>query len=262
MVVGKIKYFILVSYVVFILSSCNRESIEVQGVQDSLRIILPLYSFPTDMHGEIWRTVAMVGDSVPIIVIWGINDTNDVGIYREYLSLLSKAKYIRLVSYVATANGTRPIEEVLQKIDYYVSNFNISGIFLDEVNNSEATLSYYKRIISYIHSFPDIHLVILNSSYATLDFITNTGADIVVIFEDDVSEWKHFNKQEYMQISPKYKAVIINNVWFRYRMKKLIEQAAKYKIGNVYISDREYDKLPSYWNDEVNIVHQINKNLN
>ncbi len=261
--IGMKTFFSLFILFVFLFSGCYRanDSLDIPEHSDSLKIILPLYSFPTDQNGQIWNRVASAGDIVPIIVIWGILDTADAPIYHNYLSILAESKLITLVSYVATSDAQRPVTQVKQEINYYASNFNISGIFFDEVNNENKALDYYRQIIDYARSFPNIKMIILNSSYAPPEFIANTRADMVVIFENFGADWKDFDKESYTNIPAENKAVIVSNVWTKRAMRQMIGDMVKYKIGNVYITDKPYDSLPSYWDEEVRLVYEVNKKV-
>ncbi len=47
------------------------------------------------------------------------------------------------------------------------------------------------------------------------------------------------------------------------QMKRSLRRAAQLKVGYVFITDdvlpNPYDRLPSYWDDEVNLVREINQ---
>ncbi len=113
-----------------------------------------------------------------------MSDTSDAAVYRNYLAELARAPYITLVAYVATGSGQRPAKEVKDKIKYYAENFDIQGIFLDEVNHEPEFDDYYKQ--------------------------------------------------------------------------RIITQAVENNIGNVFVTNRGYDKLPGYWDKEVELVQEIN----
>ena len=254
------NFFFFLWVLALLFSSCYKDHqvVHFASTEDSLHIILPLYAFPTDDEGKIWNAVAQAGYKVPITVIWGMSDTSDSAVYRNYLADLARAPYITLVAYVATGSGLRPAKEVKDKIKYYTENFDIQGIFLDEVNHVPEFDDYYKDIVSFARSFSDVHLVILNSSYAPPDYFARTGADVVVIFEDEASQWSNFNKQDYSHIPARKKAIIASGAWLKSNMEKIITQAVENNIGNVFVTNRGYDKLPGYWDKEVELVQEIN----
>jgi len=99
--------------------------------------------------------------------------------------------------------GLRDITEIKEDINIWKENFNLTGIFLDEVSNlwqiTEAAswgdhIAFYQSIFGYIRSVnPDWKIVINPGSAFSTEFIdasspTNT-ADLAVVFEKSASYW-------------------------------------------------------------------------
>ncbi len=242
----------------FVSCSENQHNDEIE--QPATHIIVPLYSFPTDDNGNIWASVYSASQEVPIDVIWGMVDTLDAPIYRVYTDWLKKSKYIGLYAYVATTSGEREMQDVKNEIDFYANNFNIDGIFFDEVTSDSQYIPYYRNIVSYAKQNPKIKKAILNSSYAPVDFLEKTDGDVLIIFENYGSDWDNFTVQDYNPMLPEEKAVIVSNVNSSTRMEEIINEAVENNIGHIFVTDRGYDFLPSYWNDEVNLIKEINRN--
>ena len=253
------KYIIYVFITITLLiSSISCTTVSESG-ENGVSLIIPLYSFPTDQNGEIWNSVFRASESVPIAVIWGLVDTANEPVYQQYVSHLHTSENISLYAYVATGSGQIPSEEVKEEIDYYVNHFDIDGIFFDEVSNESQYIAYYRDLVLYAKKYPEIRKVILNSSYAPPDFLERTGADILIIFENYGSEWNDFSKEDYISLPANRKAVIVHSVSSVSQMKEIISDAVMNKIGYVYVTDRGYDELPSYWNEEVNYIEEIRR---
>ncbi len=250
---------VILGIVILFVTSCFNPATQVH-TQDGqpLRILLPLYSFPTDDDGQYWYSVAKAGNELPITVIWGMSDTADAAVYQKWIPVLRYGKYIELLAYVATTGGTRDPDSVKYWVSYYARNFDIDGIFFDEVNHDDDKIAYYKDLVAYARSFDNVQKIILNSSYAPEYFCDTTGADAVVIFEDTRTAWSKFDLAAYQSSVPSKKAVIVSNVLLKSGMKAVIEQAVAGGVGYVYVTNRGYDKLPSYWNEEVDVVKSIN----
>ncbi len=255
------KALIFTFAIIILLFSCKKSSIteHFANPDDSLHLLVPLYSFPTDNGGQYWKSVGQAANSVPIAIVWGLSDTSDQGIYKQWLPVLRQGKYAKLYAYVATTDGQRPIDSVKARVRYYATNFDIDGIFFDEVNSSESKIAYYKALVQYAKSFEVVKKVILNSSYCPAWFADSTGADIVLIFENYAKYWDEFDKAEYSNLSPERKAVIISEVRTRSRMFDLINDCVRNNIGYVYITNTDYDKLPTYWDDLVQAVKLVNQ---
>ncbi len=250
-----IIFILIESSFLFVSCSSNFES-----ENNKISLIVPLYSFPTDENGEIWNAVFTASQSVPIAVIWGLVDTADEPIYKQYTDYLQSSENISLYAYIATNSGQRSSAKVKKEVDYYVNHFNIDGIFFDEVSSEDEYIPYYKNLIRYAKGYSKIKKVILNSSYAPSDFLKDTGADILVIFENYGYEWDNFSKKDYISLSSDQKAIIVHSVSSSSQMKSIIADALTNHIGYVYVTDKEYDELPSYWTEEVNFIKQINEN--
>lgn len=243
------------------LISCHKNTVieHFTNPEDTLHLLIPLYSFPTDNNSEYWQAVADAGQKIPIAVIWGMGDTSDSPIYEQWILKLRKSPYIRLYAYVATNDGLADINQVKDEVRYYASHFDIDGFFFDEVSHNTNKLHYYKGLIKYTRSFKAVKKIILNSPYCQPWFADSTGADIVLIFENKFHHWKDFDKDSYLGLKTNRKAVIIHHVLLRSNMIDLVNECVRYNIGYIYITDKEYDKLPGYWELLVNTVFSVNK---
>lgn len=243
----------------------------------SLGIIYPLYSYPNwyDSDSYIYDDVASAGQQVKITTI--INPDNGPGgpsspngDYQRGLSDLS-AGNVGMVGYVHTSYGKRDIEEVKSEIIKYndsfnTANFNVTGIFFDEVSSStdHQVMNYYRNLYDFVKN--DIHstnldMVIFNhgthapSSY--LDF-----SDVMVIFEGSYQQWTDYEPDAYVEAYPSNRfAAFIYDVPSPGDMKTSIDLAMSRHVGNVFITDdalpNPWDSLPSYWKDEVSDVAAV-----
>ncbi len=250
----------LILIVTVVLLSCHKNYVieHFTNPDDTLHLLIPLYSFPTDNNSEYWQEVADAGKKIPIAVVWGMGDTSDSPIYEQWMSKLRKSPYIRLYAYIATNDGQANINQVKDEVRYYASHFDIDGIFFDEVNHSTSKLAYYKELIRFTRNFKAVKKVILNSPYCQPWFADSTGADIVLIFENRFRYWKDFDKDSYSGLKTNTKAVIIHHVLLSSNMINLVNECVGENIGYIFITDKEYDKLPGYWQLLVNTVSSVN----
>jgi len=213
------------------------------------QLLIPLYSCPSDEDGSLWKAVEEAASDVKITVIWGIICEEDD--YRSALEALGAAGVSRL-AYVATSDSSRPMKEVKARVDFY-SRFPIDGIFFDEVSNERPAWDYNERIIEYAWSLAKVSTVIINSPYADEDFVRAMPADAVVVFENPFSDWREFSVSEYTGISPSRMAALIHHTPAS-ALKDALELAGKRGIGYVYVTDRGWDLLPSYFQKEVDLL--------
>ncbi len=253
------KFFQLVIFLLVFGSCFNSGTEEISVQAKPLRILVPLYSYPTDKNGEYWQKTAQAGNEVPVCVIWGIIGNVDTGFYRQWLEELRTGQNVKLLAYVATTNAERNPDSIKAKVKFYAENFDIDGIFFDEVNSSKDKTGYYKDLTDYAKSFSNIETVILNSPYAPPEFATITGADAVLFYENTSKYWNDFDWEAYSSLPSEKKAAIISGVWLKSKMKKIIEEAAARGFGYVFVTNRGYDKLPTYWEEEVEVIKSLNR---
>ncbi len=248
----------------FTFQSCKKTSPDTSpDIKPKLRILVPLYSYPTDDNGQIWKSAAAAADKIPLSVIWGmIGDTGqtEIEFYRQWLDTLRKGRRMELLAYVATTDGNRPIDSVKALIDYYVMHFDIDGIFLDEVNGSPSRYAHYRAIVQYVKRFQALKKVILNAPYASSELVDSTGADAVLFYENEWEYWDVFDWEDYQALDRENKAALVSDVFSEENMKRVLDEALARDFGYIYVTDTTYDYLPSYWNEEVNYVKQINEN--
>jgi hypothetical protein len=94
---------------------------------------------------------------------------------------VARERGTRMLGYVATGYGTRPVDDVIADIDRYTWWYRIDGIFLDEVAGDAVLLPYYARLSRHVRA-AGARLVALNPG-----MVPDRGyfdiADIVVTFE-------------------------------------------------------------------------------
>ncbi len=222
------------------------------SAKPAARLLIPLYSCPSDESGSLWRAVEAAASQVNITIIWGIICEEDD--YRSALERLAAVGVSRL-AYVATSDSARPLEELKARVDFY-SGFSIDGIFFDEVSSDPSKWNYDEQIIEYARSFPQVKRVVLNSPYADADFVRAMPADTVVVFENPFSDWEGFCTGEYAGISPSRMAALIHHTPASL-LKRALDLASSRGIGYVYVTDRPWDQLPSYFQEELGLVRLL-----
>jgi hypothetical protein len=166
-----------------------------------------------------------------------------------------------ILAYVATTNAARDIEAVKADIKIYAENFDIDGIFFDETSGKLEDLDYYNEITRYAKSFKSVKEVMLNSPYLHKEFIQSSQADSFLIFENSYEHIDTLDIEQYSGIDFTRLHVILHSVTDSQTMKNLITQLNQQKITNLYITDKSFDKLPTFFDDEVSIIQENNSKL-
>lgn len=256
--------------VIFMVVSCQSQAV----VGNSLKILLPLYSYPNWYEPEnyLWSDVASAAQQVPIVAIINPNNGPDGQPpnqdYERGLKDLRESG-VAILGYVYTKYGDRPLSEVEQDIALYNNYYNLNGIFLDETASNAQKLDYYQDIYRYIKNQTNLKQVIINPGTHTDEgFLTRPVADIAVIFEDNSQAWQKYIPQPYVS---KYKqehfASLIHSVADAATMKRHLKDAVARNIGYIYVTDDSptdgdgdpWNSLPSYWQEEIDYLQSLSK---
>ena len=126
-----------------------------------LRILFPAYGNPYNADGKaMWDKLAYLSHDLPaglyLDVIFnpasGPGKTRDPNYLDEKgVGPLANVQGLRILGYVTTSYGTRPVDEIKQEIDKYATGFYsgyVSGIFFDEMSSDLDTAGYYRELAS------------------------------------------------------------------------------------------------------------------
>ncbi len=232
--------------------SSNSPSPTLTPEKAKLSLLIPLYSCPSDENGKIWEKVKEASDKVQIAIIWGIICEEDN--YQGALKELGN-KGIKRLAYISTSDSSRPLSKIDEDINFY-SHYPIDGFFFDEVSNSEEKVSYIKTAISYAKDVLPSAFIVINSPYADPSFVKKVPADTVIIFENEFTDWQTFEANPYENITSTKLAALIHTTPHK-SLNTAIELAEKRNIGWVYVTDKDWAYLPTYFDEEVSIISHI-----
>ncbi len=187
-----------------------KNTLETNGA--ALDLLVPLYSYPTFTDGtqsqlsQWWgdvRNSASIAQPITVIInpLSGPIDplsTTYAGQYHDYtaaLRLLRANAFVRILGYLPTTYGAKPLSQVSQYLDWYSSGYKdingsslLDGIFLDEFSNDIATLAYYRAVRADIRSRASLasNWIVGNTGVAVANsvFYTEPLADVFLSYEN------------------------------------------------------------------------------
>jgi hypothetical protein len=238
-----------------------------------LQILLPLYIYPNwyDRDKYIWRQVTAAAQKVPIVAIInpnnGPNNAPPNPDYQQGIKDLHQAG-VKILGYVPTNYGKREIESVTADIEIYNKYFNVDGIFVDETANQRDKLKYYQQIYQYTKARSARYQVIINPGTDIIEsYLRQPVADVTVNFENYQKVWKDYHPPAYIKkYSAQHFAALVHTTADLQLMKNTLDRVEKNKFGYVYITNdstdtanqNPWDTLPSYWQAQVDYIHQLN----
>jgi hypothetical protein len=230
-----------------------------------LRLIVPAYIYPSGEGRTQWKRLLDAAGKVDLVVV--VNPDSGPGAERdpEYAAAIAEAAAlgIRLVGYVNAGYGQRPAAQVKDDIDSWVGLYpRIGGVFLDQQPAEARNVAYFADIAAYARSrIPDA-LVIGNPGIPCDEaYLARHAADTVCVFAKadgfDAFELPATLKES----DPSQIAALAYQVADVEAMRAMVKDAIIKRIGYLYVTDGKWpnpwDKLPAYWNAEVEAIARI-----
>lgn len=230
-----------------------------------LGMMVPAYFYPK--AGGEWEKLARAAQEVPLIVI--LNPANGPGRNAnvDYQRALAGVRRNggRVIGYVSTNYGRRPLENVFSDIARHLHFYAIDGVFLDEMSTETSLLRlrYYAAIYSFIKTKNPNLLVVGNpGTTPPAAYLRDRKADIFVSFEDGPG-YQIYEGQEWMKRFPASNfAHLVHGTADFGTMLNFVKSASDKHAGYFYCTDdgedNPWDTLPSYWQAEVDAVKAVN----
>jgi hypothetical protein len=167
----------------------------------------------------------------------------------------------RVVGYVHTSYGSRPLADVGADIDaFYASYPGIDGILVDEMSTDPATRSYYESIYARVHAEPGVHQVVGNpgGTPSTAWQLTAPVADILVVFEGTGSQYLDWTPPAWLGgVAAGQISHLVYSTPSEVTMQQVCARSKTLNAGNMYVTGdglpNPWDTLPAptYWTSSV-----------
>lgn len=235
-------------------------------VHAALEIVVPAYFYPS--ANSPWNAMTAAADDVPITAI--MNPFNGPGNAKDnnYVAAVNafRAAGGRVIGYVYSSYGSRPLVQVTADIDKYRTWYGIDGIFVDEMANTGPAqrLEYYKAIYNHVKAIDAEWEVMGNPGTSTIEqYATWPTADRFMVFENVGAAYPGYSPSSWNAAYDNEKFVhLVHTEASSANMETYLELAVSRNTGGIYITNdvmnNPWDVLPSYWQAEVAAVALIN----
>ncbi len=235
-------------------------------------ILVPAYFAPgtggTEGYIDGWTQMAASAGKVQITAIFnpdgGPGPSADPG-YAAEMSKLSLAGG-EILGYVNTDYGSVPIGAVEAEIATYLTQYPglINGFFLDGMSNVITNIGYYDALYGFIKSESLSYQAIGNPGTVTnQSYADDPAADTLLTFEGNAATYSVATVPSWVYAYPI--STFANTVYAESAVQGMMRDltlAADRNVGYIYVTDEAinppggylYDRLPSYWNEEVAAV--------
>jgi Spherulation-specific family 4 len=223
--------------------------------------LVPAYFYPSGAGLTGWNRLARDAGSIKIEAI--MNPASGPGTTQDpnYVAVVNQLRTAGagVFGYVSTQYGDRDMTAVKKDIDNYSLFYNISGLFLDEMANSQERLPYYEKLYQYIKGpHPDFKIIGNPGLPDTLEGYLEV-ADTLVIFEGSIAFYGSFRPMVTAAWVANYPRERFANIVYAATSQtdliRALDQARLNRAGSIYITDgrfpNPYRGLPAYWGNEV-----------
>jgi hypothetical protein len=246
------------------------------SAQGSLTAVVPAYFYPgtggTQGFANGWDQLDAAAPAIPVQAI--VNPASGPGTvvdpnYTTAIDNLAAAGG-QPIGYVYTQYGTRSLTAVESDINTYLSFYpKITGIFIDQMSTDPSLVSsYYAPLYQYVKNAGPSLTVVANPGTNTSEaYVTTPTADKLIVFEGSMSSYLTYTPSSWMaHYSPTLFGNIIYDVPTVSDMQQVLAMAVSNDAGSAYVTDQPlnppmgylYDRMPSYWNEEVAALASLN----
>ena len=233
----------------------------------TMRLWVAAYYYPFGDGLKEWERLMKSNRQVPIVVI--VNPASGPGEKADpnFVAVMDKSRKagLTLVGYVSSQYSKKSLDAVKAEVDDWVRLYpKIQGIHVDEQSSEEAKADYYAALYRYIRSKIPNALVLNNpGAECASAYLSKPAADAVCLFERDKG-FEDFRPPAWAKRFPPGRfGVLAYNVETTDKMREYVRAAVRHRVGYIYFTDAKganpYNRLPTYWDDEVRAVQQINK---
>lgn len=243
-------------------------------------ILVPAYFYPSFNPAiSQWDDMtAALATGAQITAIMNVNNGPGGAPNADYVAAVNafKAAGGQVIGYIhscyaTTCAGTgsaRTAAELLQDAQRYADWYGVQGVFVDEMSNRLADLSYYTGLASDLRAAHPGWFIVGNPGVATpQDYLA--AADTLVTFEGAAASYASATSLPWMASSdPSRQAHLLYNTGGISEMQSLLAAAQARRAGWVYITDDRYtpgnpaepnpwDQLPSFFAAEAAAVAAV-----
>jgi Spherulation-specific family 4 len=233
----------------------------------AMQLWVPAYYYPFGPGLREWNRLIASAKAVPIVAI--VNPASGPGdhVDTNFAAVLPRARKagVTLVGYIGTQYTRKPLQQVKQEVETFLSYYpEIQGFHFDEQSSDARGVDYYAELYRYVHQRIPGALVLTNpGTLCDVGYAARPASDAIALFENEHGFEKFRPPSWFSQFPGSRFCIQAHNVPTEEQMKQSLRRAVQLKMGSVFITDdvgpNPYDRLPSYWDAEVEAVRQVNQ---
>jgi hypothetical protein len=229
-------------------------------------ILVPAYFYPSwwDAEANQWDELIAAASQVPLVAIMNPNSGPGSAPNSDYTHEVDplRAAGGRVIGYVPTTYGTRPLADVLAEVDAYYAWYDIDGIYFDETTNDDdpTLVAYYQSCHDYVRSLDAAAMVVLGQGTSAPEPYAAAATQLSVREGDDqLNPFLDWQPRDWTSwYSADRFVAFIHNVVDADAMRAAVDHAVANGVAWMYFTDdtllNPWDSLPSYWQEEIDHI--------
>jgi len=261
-----IRYCLGLTVAILITAACLAATPPASQPTSRLNLLVPAYIYPGGVGLKYWDQLATAARTVSLTVILNINNGPGTESKPIFVSVVNKVRGNggNVIGYVYTKYGKRSLDAVQADVALYTSlNYNINGIFVDEMANdpTPANLKYYAALYTSVKTAHPDWSVFGNPGVTTdqafIDGPMGRTADTLIVYEDKQANYVAYTAKPWnAKFARDHFGHIIYGAADAATMTADMDRAHSLNAGYVFVTDAKlpnpYAVLPAYWLAEVN----------
>jgi Spherulation-specific family 4 len=231
-----------------------------------LKLLAPAYFYPAGPGLKQWERLIQAASRVPIVAIANPSSGPGEEANSDYTAVVGRAKRggVLVVGYVATDYAKRPLAEVRDEIDRWARFYpEIGGIFLDSQASEPGHADYYASLRDHAREKIKGAAVITNPGAICAEEYSSRLTSVDICLFSSATGFEAFRLPRWAERHTSGRlGAMPSQVAGAERMRDRVQLAAARGFGLIYVTDARlpnpWDRLPSYWDDEVEAVRQVN----
>lgn len=236
-------------------------------VAAKMKIMVPAYF----LDNALWNRLANAAQAGPPGTLYAIANLNngpltdfppEQAALQQVIAQLHAAGG-KTVGYVDTNYTRVDPSKVKADIDKWYADFGVDGIFLDQQDNTAASLPYYQEIHDYIKAKGGEALVVANPGTSTLESYMQVNDVTCIIEADGPADFATWTTAFWTRRYPADKFYVLPYHTPASDYPTFVNRAAANHVGWIYCTSdtlpNPWDTLPDYFEGLVNAVSQVGR---
>ncbi|MDR3638787.1 MAG: spherulation-specific family 4 protein [Isosphaeraceae bacterium] len=233
-----------------------------------VRLLVPAYFYPAGEGLKAWDRLIAAADKAPIVAVVDPDNGPGKQVDENYRAVLERARrsQLTLIGYVTLAYAKRPADAVKADVDRWLALYpgKVDGIFFDEQPSGPEHVPFVAECFAHARRrIKGARIVSNPGTVCAAEYLAVPGRPTVCLFEAKTGVDAYQPPSWGAKLGAEQVAVLLYDVPKAEGMKRSLQEMLRKRAGYVYVTDdsgaNPWDRLPSYWDEEVAAVAETNR---